>query len=171
MESKTVGHLTQDENFKEWWNSKPTPIPYFENEVLKIIFTEAENEDYFRLAEIALSNFIKLNIIDREKHSNQIIKNYQDNLIFEYTPRIELKSDNEIWQYVYPTEIILEQNEKGNIFVIASCGCEWEEEHGLQLVFKNGQNLTRVSYNDGQLENDEDKTLAETNSKPWWKLW
>jgi hypothetical protein len=171
MVSKIVGQLTQDENFEEWWNSKLTKIPYFRNQTLKIIFTEAENEDYFKLAEVALSNFIQLTTIDREKHSNLILKNYQDNLIFEYTPRLELESENKIWEFVYPSEIIIEQNEKGNIFIIASCGCEWEEEHGLQLVFKNGQNLTRVSYNDGQLENDEDKTLAETNSRPWWKIW
>ena len=158
MESKTVGQLTQDENFKEWWKSKPTPIPYFENKIFKIIFTEAENEDYFRLAEIALSNFIQLTTLDREKHSNLILKNYQDNLIFEYTPRLELESDNEIWEFVYPAEIILEQNEKGDVFIIASCECEWEEEHGLQLVFKNGQSLTRVSDNDCQLENDEENT-------------
>lgn len=154
MISKIAGQLTQDDHFEEWWNSELIEIPYFKNKRLKIIFTEAEFEGYFKLAEIAINNFMQLSITDSESHSSQIIENYKQNLIFDYTPRLELKSDNEIWNFVYPSVIILAQNEVGVIYVLVECGCEWEEEHGLQLVFKNGQQLTRVSYNDGGLEDD-----------------
>lgn len=121
---------------------------------MKIVFTEAENESYFTLADFAVGNFMRLSISDRRNHSLQIIENYKQNLIFDYTPRLELKSDNDIWNFVYPSDIILAQNETGEVFVLVECGCEWEEEHGLQLVFKNGQQLTRVSYNDGELEDE-----------------
>lgn len=154
MISKIAGQLIQDENFEEWWNSELIEIPYFQNKRLNIVFTEAENESYFTLADIALDNFMQLSISERHNHSSQIIENYKQNLIFDYTPRLELKSDNEIWDYVYPTDIILYQNEKGEVFVLVECGCKWEEEHGLQLVFKNGRGLTRVSYNDGELEDE-----------------
>lgn len=33
----------------------------------------------------------------------------------------------------------------------STCGCEWEEEHGLQLVFKEGKKLTRISGYDGHI--------------------
>ena len=154
MISKIVGQLTQDDHFEEWWNSDLICIPYFQNTKLKVVFTEAEDENYFKLAEIAIMNFIQLATSDRQNHSSQIIENYKQNLVFDYTPKLELKSDNEIWDFVYPSVIILAQNEIGEVFVLVECGCEWEEEHGLQLVFKNGQRLTRVSYNDGGLEDE-----------------
>ena len=154
MISKIVGKLKQDENFEECWNSELIEIPYFQDKPMKIVFTEAENESYFTLADFAIGNFMRLSISDRDNHSLQIIENYKQNLIFDYTPRLELKSDNDIWNFVYPSDIILAQNETGEVFVLVECGCEWEEEHGLQLVFKNGQQLTRVSYNDGGLEDE-----------------
>lgn len=154
MISKIVGQLTQDEHFDEWWNSELIGIPYFQNEQLKIVFTEAENDSYFEFADIALSNFMQLSDSDRYAHCAKVIENYKQNLMLGYTPKLELISDNIIWNYVYPIVIVLDQNETGDIFVLVECGCEWEEEHGLQLVFKNGQQLTRVSYNDGVLEDE-----------------
>ena len=152
--SKIVGQLTQDKHFEEWWNSDLIEIPYFQNKGLKIVFTAAESKEYFELADIALGNFMQLTISDRESDSSLISENYKQNLIFDYTPKLELKTDNEIWNFVYPSNIILEQNEKGEVFVLIECNCKWEEEHGLQLVFKNGKELTRVSYCDGGLEDE-----------------
>lgn len=154
MISKIVGQLTQDKNFEEWWNSELVEIPYFKNKQLKIVFTEVDSESYIQLADIALENFMQLSISDSNNNSSQIIENYKQNLIFDYTIRLELKSDDEIWNFVYPSNILLVQNEDGVFYVLVECGCEWEEEHGLQLVFKNGQQLTRVSYNDGGLEDE-----------------
>ena len=49
-----------------------------------------------------------------------------------------------------------------------ACECEWEQEHGLQLVFRQGKKLTRVSDQDGHLTkadaygipDNEDKLLS-----------
>lgn len=37
------------------------------------------------------------------------------------------------------------------MYVAVDCRCDWEEEHGLQLVFRQGRMLTRVSDQDGHL--------------------
>lgn len=42
----------------------------------------------------------------------------------------------------------------------AFCECDWEEEHGLQLVFRQGKKLTRISDQDGHL------TEADAYDKP-----
>ena len=55
----------------------------------------------------------------------------------------------DIWNFVTPTEIIKHWDEDGEFYLCVSCGCEWEEEHVLQLVvFKDGQTLTRASGHD-----------------------
>lgn len=40
------------------------------------------------------------------------------------------------------------------------CNCDWEYEHGLQFVFRQGRVLTRVSAEDGHL------TEADAYDKP-----
>ena len=48
-----------------------------------------------------------------------------------------------------PNEIIIDWDENGNYYLCISCECDWEKEHGLQLIFENGQILIRASGQDG----------------------
>lgn len=41
-------------------------------------------------------------------------------------------------------------------YVTLECECEWEEEHGLTLVFRDGSEITKVGPSDGLLEWGED---------------
>ena len=97
----------------------------------------------------------------------------------------QIKDKNEIWTYVYPKDIFVARRDRRdeNIYINLTCECEWEKEHGLQLVFRQGRTLTRISEQDGHLtESDafdkpdsEDKLLSaykkEFDKKPWWKRW
>jgi hypothetical protein len=57
---------------------------------------------------------------------------------------------NMVWQFVHPREVLISYSEKRNaVFVVLSCECDWEEEHGLQLVYQDGTTLVRVSQQDG----------------------
>ncbi|MFV0333680.1 MAG: DUF6985 domain-containing protein [Tropicimonas sp.] len=57
----------------------------------------------------------------------------------------------DIWQYVHP-EIVTVTTGGGvddNIYVIIHAACDWEPEHGLQMVWRDGAELVRVSGIDG----------------------
>jgi hypothetical protein len=41
------------------------------------------------------------------------------------------------------------------IYVSVECGCDWEVEHGLQLVFKNGLKVNKLGGYDGHLTNSD----------------
>jgi hypothetical protein len=68
-----------------------------------------------------------------------------------------------IWRFVHPTDISLRRHEgpDADMYVLVECHCDWELEHGLQLVFRQGRMLTRVSYNDGELVDDHDDALMK----------
>ena len=57
----------------------------------------------------------------------------------------------EIWNLITPSGILVTRRPHGepDIFINMTCECLWEPEHGLQLVFKKGKALTRVSGQDG----------------------
>lgn len=41
------------------------------------------------------------------------------------------------------------------IYISLECGCDWEREHGLQIVFKEGQYVNKLGPYDGHLTNSD----------------
>ena len=82
-----------------------------------------------------------------------------------------MSTEKEIWKFVHPQEIYVTRRSYNDcdIYVQITCECDWEQEHGLQLVFRQGRKLTRVSEQGGHLTeadafdipDSEDNLLAQ----------
>ena len=168
MHSQIVGQLTPDST--GFWNSAPVQVPYFDNQKLVVVFPELLEKDGLDSVDKALSRFLKLARTDKLHDTKQVYKNYQDSLRLPHTSPLKLASEQEIWLHVTPTEINVDWDEDEELYVIVNCECAWEEEHGLQLVFKEGRKLTRASGIDGHYTDDEDEA-EDDFKKPWWKFW
>lgn len=149
MESKIVGQLKPLEYDLDFYESEPFPILYFNNQKLKIGFVEAKHQLYLFEADKVLENFLKLDSRDKIENSQLVFNYYDETLKWGYTKLLDIKTVDEVWNFVYPSEIIIDWDEKGDFYLCVCCECEWEQEHGLQLVFKDGITLTRASGNDG----------------------
>ncbi len=149
MQSKIVGHLKPNKYNSDFFESEPFEIPYFDNQNLKVGFIEALHQPYLETADKVLGNFLKLDSKDRIKNSEIVLHYYTETLKYGYTKPLDISTKREIWNFVTPTEIVIHWDENEDFYLCVSCECEWEEEHGLQLVFKNGQTLTRASGHDG----------------------
>ncbi len=154
MISGIVGQLKTAEYDSDFNESEPFSIPYFNGQEIKIIFIES-NDQYLIEADKVLDRFLKLKEQNRLNDSRLVFEYYNAVLKAGYTEPLELNSVNDIWNYVFPGEVILHWDEQGQFYVCVLCECTWEEEHGLQLVFKNGQKLTRASGHDGDFESNE----------------
>jgi Domain of unknown function (DUF6985) len=67
---------------------------------------------------------------------------------------ISIASPSDVWTHVQlGKEPIVSRRASGDkaIYVSIECNCEWEPEHGLQLVFRNGNQLVKVGPYDGHL--------------------
>jgi len=170
IESKVIGKLIQDESFPDWWGCEAVKIPFFDNEELAITFTEfepAKDRAFIDEADIALANFLALTKNDRIAISDLVFKNCCDCIEEigeeDFCEELrELKDAKAIWDFVRPEEIYVTRRSRRdkNIYIQIACECDWEEEHGLQLVFRQGKKLTRVSDQDGHL------TEADAYDKP-----
>lgn len=159
--SKIIGRLKQEESFPDWWKSEEIEIPFFNNDKLTITFMDFEPEHdktFIDEADQALTNFLKLNVDDRNLISELAYKNCIDFLdAVEYDeadkPLRQIKNKSEIWKFIQPTEIYVTRRpyKEQDIYVQIACECDWEQEHGLQLVFRQGKKLTRISDQDGHL--------------------
>lgn len=158
--SKVLGQLKQD-YFPDWWKSEPIEIPFFNNQKLPITcmdFEPEEDKTFIEEADQALTYFLQLSSNDRQSVSEPVYRNCMDFLDAieedeEDEHFREIENINEIWNFVFPTDIFVSRRHRRDqeIYIHIACECGWEQEHGLQLVFRQGKKLTRVSGQDGHL--------------------
>lgn len=168
--SKIIGRLKQEESFPDWWKSEEISIPFFDNDKLTITFMDFEPENdktFIDEADQSLRNFLKLNSDDRNLISELAYKNcmdFLDDVDYDEVdePLRQINNKNEIWKFIQPTEIYISRRHKrdNDIYLQVVCECDWEQEHGLKLVFRQGKKLTRISGDDGHL------TEADAYAKP-----
>lgn len=149
---KSIGKLSiHPDEPDDWLMSEKVQIPCFDNEELVFTFFtyDIEDKNFINEVDLVIQRFLKIGKTERVKFFTPIFENYKENYNLqrelENNPKVE--NENEVWDLIYPHQIIVcsGDNEDENIYLIFICECEWEEEHGLQLVFKNGETLTRVS--------------------------
>jgi hypothetical protein len=155
IEIELVGKLKSHPDVPdEWFISKPISVPFFDGSELRFVFDcDLENdESYLFDTNRTVINFLSKNAGDRLKASDSVYKYYRE--VQDYyasepyvVAPLEMNDETDIWKYVRPYEIYICRGfeEDRNIYLQVHCGCEWEEEHGLQLVFKNGLELTKTS--------------------------
>ena len=168
--SNIIGQLQQDPQFPEWWKSAPVDIPFFDNKKLTITYVGFEpdqDRSFIADADQAIANFLQLTATNRKAITSLAYKNCTDFLeAVEYdeedAPFTQLNDPHEIWNFIYPNEVFVSRRNRRDqdMYVQIDCECEWEQEHGLQLVFRQGKKLTRISSIDGHV------TEADAYDKP-----
>jgi len=162
IESKVIGKINQNAEFDDWWESEPIQIPFFENKQLKIMFMDFISEDDDKEFVIEADNALEIFLSKKQEEKlelSEIVYNYCMEFLsaVEYDEKSkslrEIKNKNEIWKYVYPEEIHITRRHRRDedIYLVITCECEWEQEHGLQLVFRKGKQLIRISDQDGHI--------------------
>ncbi|MCW3125117.1 MAG: hypothetical protein JWO03_775 [Bacteroidetes bacterium] len=179
IESQVIGQLTQEKTFPDWWTSDKIAIPLFDGQKLAITFMDFMPDDdaaFIPDADDALRSFLSMPVNSKQLYSNEVYRNctdclneLSDNDIPESVKNI--KHENEVWKFVHPTEIYVTRRHRRDqdIYIQVACECDWEEEHGLQLVFRQGKKLTRVSAQDGHITeadaydipDEEDELLSQ----------
>lgn len=157
-----IGAFQQDAQFDDWWNGPTLDIPFFGG--LPVPFSCIDlipDADLAFISEAneALKHFLQLGKAERLAASPGILQNCKEFLsavgIEEEEDQVlwDIQDPTEIWQYVEPSHVHITRHPSADhaIYIFIACECAWEREHGLQLVFRKGQELTRISQQDGHL--------------------
>ncbi len=144
-------------------------IPFF-NKKMKITFmyfVPESDPEFIKESDEALKSFLQKAGTDKFLISGLVYKNCMDFLnAIEYDETDQslwrMKDKNEIWNHVQPSHIYITRRpyKDKDVYVDINCECDWEQEHGLQLVFRQGKKIARVSQIDGHL------TDADAYDKP-----
>ena len=82
-------------------------------------------------------------------------------------PIVAIAEPKDVWGHVsLGSEISVSRMGNGDdtIYLSLESNCDWEEEHGLQIVFKEGKTVCKVGPFDGCLTNAEaysDQSLVD----------
>jgi hypothetical protein len=156
LQSKVAGRLIQNGNFADLWVAAvPLAIPYFDGVRLEITFEEIDPSDPISLerADEVLTNLLQLTSFDRQLDTAVALENYESVLEYLQEP-LKLMAPDDIWQHIHPTSLLVTSESDGDNkddYVVVEGSCDWEEEHGISLVFRRGLMLTRLSQYDGHL--------------------
>lgn len=168
MEIPLLGQLSPHPDIPEWLVSQPVAIRYFDG--LQLAFTldglEASDESDTREA---IESFLKLDSVDRIAASPYVFKNYQQiaSVLRKEDIGCEIAAEIDVWKHVRPTEIFVSRRNRGSraICIQILAECDWEPEHGLQIIFRDGRVLSRVSAQDGHLTHADAHGLPEDQDR------
>lgn len=134
------------------WLSDPIPAPVFGGAPVVIqIFPESDDEaevDGDRLA--ALEQFFAL----PPQHAAQIVPHlwlYYLQVRDSVDDVVQIAAPGQIGAHVHPKFVSAERDGNGAVYVSIEGECDWEAEHGVQLVLLNGERWVRVSDFSGHL--------------------
>lgn len=163
-----LGPLEPDPDIPEWLVSGPLPIPFFDGERLPVTLQEPKVGDETDI-ENAISGFLRLGRHDRVSISKYLFANYQltAGLASEEDLGCHIESEEAVWQHVRPTNIYVSRRHCRDcrVYVSIAANCDWEPEHGLQIVYRGGSELVRVSDQDGHLTHTDAYDLPEEQDK------
>jgi hypothetical protein len=160
MQIPQIGTLTKDSRF-DWHYSEPIPVPVLGNKLCRFVlegYPEDQNKEEFHAA---ISSFLSVDDSTLKAAASPVFQYYKD-CNAHWKPGDEqflsITSQDGVWAHVrLGDEPMVSRRAHGDkgVYISLECGCDWEEEHGLQIVFKNGSKVSKVGPYDGHLTNSD----------------
>jgi len=76
----------------------------------------------------------------------------------KFRPDVHLAKPNDVWSYVHFGSFLhvsrrADGDTEDGVYVSIECSCDWEPEHGMQIVLRDGREVSKVGAYDGHLTN------------------
>jgi hypothetical protein len=168
MRVPRLGNLTAHSDIPEWLVSEPIAVPYFDGLELPFTVDGLDDSDEADVV-AAVDSFLNLSASDRLAASRYVYQNYLR--IAEIADAedlgCEIASASDVWNHVRASAIYVTRRGRRDlaIYVQIAADCDWEGEHGLQIVFRHGRQLSRVSAHDGHLTHTDAYDLPEDQDR------
>ena len=160
MEIPIIGTVTKDESLG-WYYSEPIPVQVLGGQMCRVVlsgYDDDANKDDFHTA---IKNFLSINqsvLNDAEPHIFQYYKDFNADWDEGSEEFITIESPADVWKHVQlGAKVMVTRRSYGDkgIYISVECECDWEQEHGLQIVFKNGLTINKIGQFDGHCTNSD----------------
>jgi hypothetical protein len=148
----SLGTLVNVES--DWLTSEPVDVPALGTHCRFIVdgFVPAETTS---LSESAQA-FCALSTDELRREAGDHVWAYYSDFAAHYgdEPRFPaIAGVDQVWDFVKFGAEVWVRRQEGHWYVSVESECAWEPEHGLELVFRGGNELVKVGQVDGQVTN------------------
>lgn len=156
-----LGELKEDDDFDNWLRSDPVSVSVLGGSefvfILEDYVSDTEQEQFHQ----AIENFLSLGELALKKAESEIFQYYKD-VNNESEPGdgwyVEIEKPQDVWNHIrFRGRVHVKRRNFRDklIYIDIECDCDWEQEHGLQIVFKQGLFVNKVGAYDGHLTNSD----------------
>lgn len=158
MEIPGLGPVTHDAKLG-WYHSRPLPVPVLGGALCTIVldgYDDDERPDDFHEA---IRTFLTLDPSALTAAAPSIFAYYRDvmnDLAAAGDEAVDIDGPHDVLDHVrLGDEPTVSRDTYGDqhVYVSLECECDWEPEHGLQIVFRDGRTVTKIGPYDGELTN------------------
>ena len=140
------------------YRSEAVSIPVLAGAACHLVIEGYDDDANKEEFDAAVAAFL---ILDREAltvAAPAIFEYYQDVLYWLADDEVPVRiaGADDVLDHVHPgPEIVVARAHRRDrrVYVSVECECDWEPEHGLQIVFREGTTVTKVGPFDGHLTN------------------
>lgn len=161
IEVPLLGVMKRNSDFPTWLESEPIPVPLLGGLPCTIVLERYESDDQPQDFHDAIANLLAATpqvLRDVEKEVYQYYLDCDCNIYRDEEDWIVIEKPEDVWQFVdLGKAVYIARNQIGDEVVYASIenNCEWEDEHGLQIVLREGLRVTKLGPFDGHLTNSD----------------
>ncbi|MGH3660652.1 MAG: DUF6985 domain-containing protein [Micromonosporaceae bacterium] len=148
-----LGVIEEDDSGEYW--SPPVLVPGLRGATCRLLVTgsdaDLEKDDFHR----AIRNFLAIDESVLQAASSSIFAYYQDVKTWSNRDtQVSIPSPDAVWDHIQiGAEAEVARGDDEHVYVSVECECDWESEHGLQIVFRDGNTVSKVGPFDGHLTN------------------
>lgn len=160
MQIPGLGAVTKDESLG-WYYSAPIRLDLFNGEECQVVVEGYEDDEASEEFDEAIANLLSSPFSVLQAAEQYVFQYYLDmNSNWELTDEefIRIDTPADVWRHVqFGAEPMVTRRSYGDhgVYVSIACNCDWEPEHGLQIVLKNGAVVCKVGPYNGHLTNSD----------------
>ncbi len=162
IQSLHAGPMERDAGLDHSWNGKSVAVPLMGGVLIPVSYQELLSDNVSTLLPLydaVLAHFLILDLKSRDLATPLVYKQCRDTIAaadWDGREALEIatREPSTLWAHVRPRSIFVTRrmyDQDEDLYLGVECECDWEEEHGLLLVYRQGKQLTRVSGNDGHV--------------------
>lgn len=155
-----LGEVVEDTDLG-WHRSGPIPVPVLGDALCCFIVDGYDGDPAPEDFHTAVRNFLALDRSALTAAAPSVFAYYRDIMADVVAAGdddwyVEIEGPHDVFDHVQlgnEPNLVRDDDDDPHVYVSLECECDWEPEHGLQLVFKDGRAVTRVGPYDGHLTN------------------
>ena len=155
-----LGEVEKDERFGDYYSQRLS-LALLNRKQCRVVIDGYDDDENKKDFHLVIANLLTAPFSVLKDAEPYIFQYYQDMNSYRSPADEEflvIESPNQVWKHIQLADnAVLTRRAYGDqsVYVSLECNCDWEREHGLQIVLRDGAEVVKVGPYDGHLTNSD----------------